>query len=87
MTQMDLKGIMLSEESQSQNATYCIIPFIQHSEMTRSQRWRDEWGLRVGDSMRSHVGGIILHLDHNGYEKPHVITLHRPGYTQLVKSQ
>lgn len=27
---MDLKGIMLSEGSQSQKVTYCVIPFITH---------------------------------------------------------
>lgn len=29
--QMDLKGIM-SEKSQSQKITYCMIPFIKHSQ-------------------------------------------------------
>ena len=28
---VDLKGIMLSEKSQYQKVTYCVIPFIYHS--------------------------------------------------------
>ena len=34
---MKLKRIMLTERSQSQKVTYCMIPFIRHSQKVKSR--------------------------------------------------
>lgn len=77
---MNLIRIMMSERSQSQKVTYCIIPLIWLPGKTKLWRWRrDQWlpRVRVGldlttkwqhEKISLKMRLIVLYLDCGGYK-------------------